>query len=59
MGKGKGSFERKIIRMRFNQIIAEFEGININKLKNFKLQINKKLNIKINIIYKVISPLKI
>lgn len=52
MGKGKGSFDRKLIKIRTNQNIAEFSGININKLKKFIKKLNKKLNINLFIINK-------
>lgn len=61
MGKGKGLFERRIIRVSKNTILFEFLGISIFKLKFLIKKINKKLGIKTHIIirktncYKIIS----
>lgn len=46
MGKGKGLFERRIIRLRKNSILFEFMGIPFNKLNFFIKKINKKLSFK-------------
>lgn len=52
MGKGKGMFERRIIRVRKNTIFFEFSGISYYKLRPFIKKINKKLNIKTTLVYK-------
>lgn len=46
MGKGKGSIERKVIRVRRNFILLEFKGIPLLKIKNFVKYINKLLSVK-------------
>lgn len=44
MGKGKGLFERRIIRVPQNTILFEFSGLSFFKLNFFIKKINKKLN---------------
>jgi ribosomal protein L16/L10AE len=51
MGKGKGLFERRIIRLPKNRILFEFSGISFYKLKHFVKKINKKLNFKTSIFF--------
>lgn len=46
MGKGKGLFERRIIRVSKNTILFEFAGISFFKFCFFIKKINKKLGIK-------------
>ena len=46
MGKGKGLFERRIIRVSKNTILFEFIGIPFFKLNFLIKKINKKLSIK-------------
>ena len=46
MGKGKGSIERKVIRVRRNFVLFEFKGIPIIKLKKLIIFINKLLSVK-------------
>lgn len=46
MGKGKGLFERRIIRLKKNAILFEFVGVPSNKLVFFIKKINKKLSFK-------------
>ena len=46
MGKGKGMFQRKIIRVRKNTMLFEFSGVSFYQLKFFVKKINKKLNFK-------------
>ena len=43
MGKGKGMFERRLIRLPKNTILFEFLGIPSYKLNFFIKKINKKL----------------
>lgn len=52
MGKGKGLFERRIIRVPKNTVLFEFLGISIFKLKFLIKKINKKLGIKTYLIFK-------
>lgn len=52
MGKGKGLFERRIIRLRKNSILFEFIGVPLNKLQFFIKKINKKLSFKTYLLYK-------
>lgn len=42
MGKGKGSLERKVMRLKKNFILFEFFGVSVFKLKWFLNTINKK-----------------
>lgn len=46
MGKGKGLFERRVIRLRKNSILFEFMGVPLNKINFFIKKINKKLSFK-------------
>lgn len=59
MGKGKGLFERRIIRVSKNTILFEFLGISIFKLKFLIKKINKKLGIKTSLITKRVNFYKI
>ena len=43
MGKGKGLFERRIVRIRKNTILFEFVGVSFFKLNFFIKKINKKI----------------
>ena len=52
MGKGKGSIERKVIRVRRNLILLEFKGVPFLQLLNFVKFINKLLSAKLYIIRK-------
>lgn len=52
MGKGKGLFERKVIRLKKNFIIFEFKGINFFKLNWFLSKINKISNLRFKLISK-------
>lgn len=49
MGKGKGMFERNVIRVQNNKFLMEFTGINILKIKNLLKKIEKKISIKLMI----------
>ena len=49
MGKGKGSIERKVIRVRRNFLLLEFKGVPLLKIKNFVKYINKLLSVKLYI----------
>lgn len=51
MGKGKGLIERHTIRIRKNVCLFEFLGINNTFLKKVLFKLNKKLNVKLNILY--------
>lgn len=51
MGKGKGMFERKVIRLYRGYILFEFLGFPLKKLKIIVNIINKLINIKLRIIY--------
>lgn len=61
MGKGKGLFIRRIIRIPKNRILFEFSGISFYRLNFFIKKINKKLTFKTYIInnndfkYKILS----
>lgn len=59
MGKGKGLFERRIIRVSKNTILFEFLGVSIFKLKFLIKKINKKLGIKTGLIIRRINSYKI
>ena len=59
MGKGKGLFERRIIRVSKNTILFEFLGVSIFKLKFLVKKINKKLGIKTALIIKRVNFYKI
>lgn len=59
MGKGKGLFERRIIRVSKNTILFEFLGVSIFKLKFLVKKINKKLGIKTGLIIKRMNFYKI
>lgn len=59
MGKGKGLFERRIIRVPKNTILFEFLGISIFKLKFLIKKINKKLGIKTYLIFKKTNNYKL
>jgi large subunit ribosomal protein L16 len=50
MGKGKGMFERRVIRVNRGFILFEFSGFSINKLKFIINIINKLLSIKLVLI---------
>lgn len=50
MGKGKGLFERKVIRIKKNFIIFEFKGVNFFKLNWFLKKINKISNLRFKLI---------
>ena len=52
MGKGKGLFERRVIRVAKNSILFEFAGIPLYKLKFFIKKINKKLSFKTYLFFK-------
>ena len=52
MGKGKGSLDRKVLKLKKNFILFEFYGISFYKLKWFVNKINKKLNFKFLFIFK-------
>ena len=47
MGKGKGLIERKVIRVRRNFILFEFQGVSILKLRTFLKFVNKFLSVKL------------
>lgn len=46
MGKGKGLFERRIVRVAKNTILFEFIGVSPYKLNFFIKKINKKLGLR-------------
>lgn len=46
MGKGKGLFERRVVRVAKNTILFEFVGVSFYKLNFFIKKINKKLGIR-------------
>lgn len=46
MGKGKGLFERRIVRISKNTMLFEFIGVSFYKLNFFIKKINKKLGVK-------------
>lgn len=50
MGKGKGLFERRIIRISKNTVLFEFTGVSFFKLNFLVKKINKKLGIKVILI---------
>lgn len=50
MGKGKGSFERWVIRLKQGFIISEFLGIPKNRLKLILNKFNKKFNMKMYLV---------
>ena len=52
MGKGKGLFERKIIRIFRGDILIQFSGFKLNKLYLVLNKLNKKFDIKLSLIYK-------
>ena len=47
MGKGKGSFERWVIRVRQGFILSEFIGIPKYRLQKIIIKFNKKFNMKL------------
>lgn len=51
MGKGKGLFERRIIRVTKNTMLFEFLGLPYLKLKFLVKKINKKLGIKTSLYF--------
>lgn len=51
MGKGKGAFERKVIRIFRGDILIQFTGFRLNKLRAILKKFNKKLDIKLTLIY--------
>lgn len=51
MGKGKGLFERRIVRVSKNTILFEFFGVSFFKLNFFVKKINKKLGVKTYLIF--------
>jgi ribosomal protein L16/L10AE len=51
MGKGKGLFERRVVRLPKNFILFEFSGVSFFKLNRFVKKINKKLNFKTKILF--------
>lgn len=52
MGKGKGTVDRKVLKLKKNFILFEFRGFSIYKVKFFVNKINKRLNFKFGFIYK-------
>lgn len=52
MGKGKGLYERKVLRLKKNFVIFEFKGISFFKLKWFTIKINKMSNLRFKLIFK-------
>lgn len=50
MGKGKGSIERKTIRIKKNFILFEFKGVPVIKLKKLLKFFNKVLSVKFYIL---------
>ena len=55
MGKGKGSADRKVLKLKKNFIFFEFSGISLYKLKWFVNKINKKLNFKFLFLFKKLT----
>ena len=55
MGKGKGSIDRKVLKLKKNFILFEFCGMSYYKLNWFVNKINKKLNFKFRIFSKKIT----
>lgn len=51
MGKGKGSIERKVIRIRRGVVLFEFKGIPQTKLQKLIKKINKALSVKFTYIF--------
>lgn len=51
MGKGKGLFNRRIIRLPKNSVLFEFSGVSLYKINFFVKKINKKLNFKTYVLY--------
>jgi len=47
MGKGKGDFERWVVRLNQGYILSEFKGISDYKLKKVLFEFNKKFNMKL------------
>jgi ribosomal protein L16/L10AE len=47
MGKGKGSFERWVIRLNQGFILSEFLGISKYRLTKILIKFNKKFNMKL------------
>lgn len=47
MGKGKGSFERWVVRVKQGFIISEFIGISKHRLKQILVKFNKKFNMRL------------
>lgn len=49
MGKGKGLFERRAVRVQKNTILLEFSGIPLYKLILLEQKINKKMSVKVKL----------
>lgn len=52
MGKGKGTADRKVLRIKKNFVLFECKGMSLYKLKWFVNKINKKLNFKFSFFFK-------
>lgn len=52
MGKGKGNFLRWTIRVKGGSVLFEFKGYNVDRVNFFTNQIQKKLPMKLCIVYK-------
>lgn len=53
MGKGKGSFERWVVRLKQGHIVSEFVGIPKYRLNLILLKFNKKFNMKLYLVNNV------
>lgn len=59
MGKGKGSFERRVVRLAKNTVLFEFSGISFYRLNFFVKKVNKKLNFKLYVLYNDLNLFKL
>jgi ribosomal protein L16/L10AE len=50
MGKGKGSFERWVIRLKQGFVLSEFIGIPKYRLNKILIKFNKKFNMKLYLV---------
>lgn len=51
MGKGKGLFIRRIIRLPKNSVLFEFSGVPLYKLNFFVKKVNKKLSFRTYVLH--------
>jgi len=50
MGKGKGSFERWVIRVKQGFVLSEFIGIPKYRLQKILIKFNKKFNMRLYLV---------